>query len=371
MEWVRDNKGWWHAPRSRIALGGYWSIDVWDNGQFVVAGEKDKYFDRLADAKAWCESQERATQPPEPLPAVWSVWGVPGKPETRRFVHEVRRTEVNLSNKMVWGTWHTLESWHAWVRETGAVDLIADRAALVAELDQAVKRAEAAELIASHAQATAASLRRERDDANEKAVRAGEKQYAAEVVAKEAINRAGKLKADLDGARLATEVSEADLLAKIDVGNKQDREIEQILGRALGYPRYADDQKNFPGATGDDVCVGEHVPVTLAMEAASCLSVAEKQRDELRAEVARIKAPVKGEPEWVESFTRGIDWKFRNSYLSEIAAWVRKLIRERDQHVVELDRIIKIIQGHWTDKAWVISEVESIALRARKGGGNG
>ena len=49
-------------------------------------------------------------------------------------------------------------------------------------------------------------------------------------------------------------------------------EIEQILGKALGYPWYKDDQKNFPGATEKDgVCVGEHTAVTLAMEAADKL----------------------------------------------------------------------------------------------------
>ena len=51
-----------------------------------------------------------------------------------------------------------------------------------------------------------------------------------------------------------------------------DRAIEQVLGKALGYPRYCDDQKNFPGSTeADGVCVGEHTPVTLALEAAERL----------------------------------------------------------------------------------------------------
>lgn len=46
-------------------------------------------------------------------------------------------------------------------------------------------------------------------------------------------------------------------------------EIEQLLGGALGYPWFKDDPKNFPGATeADGVCVGDHVAVTLAMEAA-------------------------------------------------------------------------------------------------------
>ena len=50
---------------------------------------------------------------------------------------------------------------------------------------------------------------------------------------------------------------------------KQQAEICNDLGRALGYPRYCDDQKNFPGATDKDgVCVGEHVAESLAAEAA-------------------------------------------------------------------------------------------------------
>jgi len=46
-------------------------------------------------------------------------------------------------------------------------------------------------------------------------------------------------------------------------------EIDQILGKALGYPFYASDQKNFPGATeADGVCTGDNVPESLALEAA-------------------------------------------------------------------------------------------------------
>jgi uncharacterized protein YdcH (DUF465 family) len=46
-------------------------------------------------------------------------------------------------------------------------------------------------------------------------------------------------------------------------------EVCQTLGKALGYPFYKDDQKNFPGATeANGVCVGEHVAESLAAEAA-------------------------------------------------------------------------------------------------------
>lgn len=60
-------------------------------------------------------------------------------------------------------------------------------------------------------------------------------------------------------------------------------EVCQILAAALGYPRYCDDQKLFPGATEKDgVCAGEHVAQSIAAEAAQVL-VAE------RAEVVRLR----------------------------------------------------------------------------------
>lgn len=67
-----------------------------------------------------------------------------------------------------------------------------------------------------------------------------------------------------------------------DALSRSNDEISQTLGKALGYPRFSDDQKNFPGATGDDVCVGEHVAETLAMEAARELQAA-------RATIARVR----------------------------------------------------------------------------------
>jgi hypothetical protein len=62
---------------------------------------------------------------------------------------------------------------------------------------------------------------------------------------------------------------------------KQNAEICQILGKALGWPMFADDQTNFPGATeADGVFVGEHVAETLAAEAASKLAAtAEKDAE--------------------------------------------------------------------------------------------
>lgn len=58
--------------------------------------------------------------------------------------------------------------------------------------------------------------------------------------------------------------------------------IEQILGKALGYPWLKDDQKTFPLATKKDgVCVGDHVAVTLAMEAADKIKQLKERNEKL------------------------------------------------------------------------------------------
>ena len=50
---------------------------------------------------------------------------------------------------------------------------------------------------------------------------------------------------------------------------KQNDEICQTLGKALGYPWFKDDQVVFPGATEENgVCVGDHVAESIAEEAA-------------------------------------------------------------------------------------------------------
>lgn len=72
---------------------------------------------------------------------------------------------------------------------------------------------------------------------------------------------------------------------------KTAHELEQLLGRALGYPWFKDDQVNFPGSTeADGVCVGEHVPESIAAEAAARI---ESMRAALRAALAVIEKPAK------------------------------------------------------------------------------
>ena len=72
-----------------------------------------------------------------------------------------------------------------------------------------------------------------------------------------------------------------------DICTKSSHEIEQILGRSLGYPRFCDDQKNFPGTTdADGVAVGEHVAATLAAEAADRINHLNTRVKELEAALA-------------------------------------------------------------------------------------
>ncbi len=90
----------------------------------------------------------------------------------------------------------------------------------------------------------------------------------------------GRLEAELAAERARREAAERNFAGF----HRGYWEVAQILGDALGYPKFADDQRNFPGATAfDGVCVGEHVPESIAMEAAGKLR-------ELAAELARREA---------------------------------------------------------------------------------
>src|ERR1700690_2134406 len=54
---------------------------------------------------------------------------------------------------------------------------------------------------------------------------------------------------------------------------KTNAHVCQSLGKALGYPWFKDDQKNFPGADDEaGVCIGDHVAESIADEAAKCIA---------------------------------------------------------------------------------------------------
>ena len=70
--------------------------------------------------------------------------------------------------------------------------------------------------------------------------------------------------------------------------SKSNDEICQSLGKALGYPWFKDDQRNFPGATEENgVCVGDHVAESIADEAASRISALLAENAALRASVVK------------------------------------------------------------------------------------
>jgi hypothetical protein len=72
---------------------------------------------------------------------------------------------------------------------------------------------------------------------------------------------------------------------------KQGHEIEQTCGKALGYPLFKDDQKNFPGATEKDgVCVGDHVAETIVSELATRHTEALKRIKRLDGHIERLES---------------------------------------------------------------------------------
>lgn len=97
----------------------------------------------------------------------------------------------------------------------------------------------------------------------------------------------------IDYSELALGVEERDAeLARLRAAcRKNDNDIEQVLGRALGYPRYCDDQTNFPGSTdADGVCVGDQVAASLAMQASDLVAQLRADLAEARADVQRFEA---------------------------------------------------------------------------------
>ena len=90
----------------------------------------------------------------------------------------------------------------------------------------------------------------------------------------------------------------AELERKIEGYQKECHAVEQALGKALRYPWFKDDLESFPDATeADGVCVGEHVPGTIAEEAAARIAALEgalakciTAKDMLELQIARANA---------------------------------------------------------------------------------
>jgi hypothetical protein len=81
-----------------------------------------------------------------------------------------------------------------------------------------------------------------------------------------------RLKQALHDARIENSGQAAEFERLRDAFTARDTGIQQTLGKALGYPWFKDDQKNFPGSTQEHgVCVGDHVAESLADEAAEMI----------------------------------------------------------------------------------------------------
>ena len=103
-------------------------------------------------------------------------------------------------------------------------------------------------------------------------------------------------------------------------------DICQALGKVLGYPWYKDDPKNFSGATEESgVCVGEHVAVTIAAEAAKKIEIQREMildRDKYIEELVECDEKMHKEYEWLEDRLEGL----------------QEVIEERDRKIESLER---------------------------------
>lgn len=96
----------------------------------------------------------------------------------------------------------------------------------------------------------------------------------------------------LEGLDIRFTLEEHFVRAKKDA-DQQRRVVDacqQAAGKALGYPWFKDDQKNFPGATDETgVCIGEHVEETIVEELAAAYTTLRAQRDQLAADLRKAR----------------------------------------------------------------------------------
>lgn len=94
----------------------------------------------------------------------------------------------------------------------------------------------------------------------------------------------------IEGLNAEWDATKEEMSRLIAAVSKENDNICQALGKALGYPWFKDDQANFPQATEENgVCVGDHVAGSIAEEAAKVIPSLTKERDRLAADVERLK----------------------------------------------------------------------------------
>jgi hypothetical protein len=103
-------------------------------------------------------------------------------------------------------------------------------------------------------------------------------------------------------------------------------EVMQILGRALGYPKFVDDQVTFPGATeADGICPGDMVAEAMAEQAAARIRELKAECERLRGALDRYRYAAT----WVASDS----WDFCSDCRDRIR-WAAALDRDRAETMV-------------------------------------
>lgn len=128
-----------------------------------------------------------------------------------------------------------------------------------------------------------------------------------------------------DNARLTARVAKLEWAC-----SATQHDIQQTLGKALNYPWYKDDQKNFPNATeADGVCVGDHVAESLADETVTKITA-------LRAEIAWHVAD---KAKWQDTQTAHL------AEITTLRAEVERLKEELDQAQREINQLYEDAAG--------------------------
>lgn len=119
-----------------------------------------------------------------------------------------------------------------------------------------------------------------------------------------------------------------------DLYFKLANEVEQVLGKALSYPKYVDDQKNFPGAKEEDgVCVGEHVPESILAEAANFIEDRATAAEKRLLEIVALQSENKSVRVLLQSVCDR-DWKDED--LHTVAQIAANAIVWRDREIKKL-----------------------------------
>lgn len=110
---------------------------------------------------------------------------------------------------------------------------------------------------------------------------------------------------------------------------KGDHETCQVLGKALGYPPLPADWNT------DDVCTADHIPLTLAQEAAGRIAALTTENVRLRGEIATLRE-VLAEVTQVASAHVTIDTMDGHEQIGGLAAEVLAHKREAVERAMEL-----------------------------------